>query len=118
MPDHRESRRTGLKSLFAVLVVGLGVAAAWAGTAASGDSADRRVSLSARDMDVKNFLHLVASQVNANLAFEGLSGKISLDIKGGKLSDVMDNFCEAYSCKWSLTKGEPLVLLVRSKTKA
>jgi hypothetical protein len=119
MPDHRENRRHyGAKRiLFTIFVVALGVTSAGAvSKAGNSDSADLRVSLSARDMDVKSALHLIANQVDANLALKDLSGKVSFEVKDGKLRDFMDSFCEAYSCKWSLD-GEPFVLLVRSKSK-
>lgn len=99
----------GPRSLSA-FAVALGVTSTVATAAGSGDPTDRRVTLSARNMDVKSALHLIASQVDANLALEGLSGMISFEVKDGKLRDVMDSFCEAYSCRWSLRESDVLLV--------
>lgn len=73
-----------------------------------------KISVQARNTDIREVLQDIASQSGAVLALDPkLQGKVSIRTKDAKLADLMNNFCEAYSCSWSLAGGSEPALVVQ-----
>lgn len=76
-----------------------------------------KISVQARNTDIREVLQDIASQSGAVLALDPkLQGKVSIRTKDAKLADLMNNFCEAYSCSWSLAGGSEPALVVQKAT--
>jgi hypothetical protein len=94
-------------------VPGLGPAAAEVS-----ETSDLRVSIKARDLEIKEVLRSFAQQIGAVLALDpAVQGrKISIQTDQAKLEHVMNDLCVAIKCEWTLSDGEPRALFVRASS--
>jgi type II secretory pathway component GspD/PulD (secretin) len=77
-------------------------------------SGQPKITITARNEDVSKVLQDVASQSGAILAIDPtLVGKFSIETRGAKLEDLMNDLCTAFSCKWELSGGPQRALVVR-----
>jgi type II secretory pathway component HofQ len=74
---------------------------------------EKTITIEMRNADVRQILRSVADQEGAALSLSpAVRCNLTIETKGSPLDGLMDSVCTACSCRWTLTQGQPRVLIV------
>lgn len=75
----------------------------------SGPSDGALITLQAKDAKLSDVLIWIADQAGLTSDMRVPDDRITMDVQGAKLSDIMNDLCYAYQCEWKIDSGKLIV---------